>query len=107
MYLTPKPTAMPIATSLPKLRDSIKRPPPRWFRITKKITSYTTNFVLGILMINGHRADDIILLEIKLAQSFAMDVLDELMSNGEVYADVSQVKPEELVPVVEVKPVDK
>lgn len=98
---------MALATSLPKLRESIKRPPPRWFRITKKVTSYTTNFVIGILMINGHRADDIILLEIKLAQSFAMDVLDEFMSNGEVYADVSQIKESELAPVVEVKPVDK
>lgn len=95
---------MPLATSVQQVRNNSNRPSPRWFRKTKKITSYVTNLVLGILLINGHRADDIILLEIKLGQSFVMDVLDELMSNGEVYADISQIKPSEIATIVEVKP---
>lgn len=95
---------MALATSIPQLRNSINRPAPRWFRVTKKLINLTTNFTIGVLMLTGRRADDEILLIIKLAQSFTMDVLDELMSNGEVYADISQIKPSEVQPVLEVKP---
>ena len=66
--------------------QSVGKPSPRWFRITKKLVNNLTNFAIALLMIVGHRADDITLLIIKLAQSFVMDTLDTLMSNGEVYA---------------------
>lgn len=60
-------------------RNFIK-PAPRWFVITKKIINLVTNFTLAILMVVGHRADDIVLLIIKLSQSFVMDTLDSLMA---------------------------
>lgn len=91
----------------PTILQSIHKPAPRWFRIVKKLLNNTVTFVIAILMLFGHRADDTILLIIKLSQSFLMEQLDTFMSNGEVYADISQVKKSELQPVMEVKPVDK
>lgn len=72
--------------------QSINKPAPRWYRITKKMVNLLTNATITILMIEGRRADDGVLLIIKLAQSFAMDTLDTFMSNGEVYAKEDTVE---------------
>lgn len=66
--------------------NSMYKPAPKWFRIAKKIINITTTFVIALLMSFGHRSDDIVLLIIKLSQSFVMEILDTFMSNGEVYA---------------------
>ncbi len=66
--------------------SNMNKPAPKWFRITKRITNYTINFVIGIMLILGYQNDSLTLLIIKLSQSFIMEVLDTFMTNGEVYA---------------------
>lgn len=74
--------------------SNIHRPAPKTFRIIKKLLSNTINFVIAAMILFGYASDSLILLIIKLAQSFIMDQLDTLMGNGEVYAkpDTLEVK---------------
>lgn len=85
----------------------MNRPAPRWFRISKRLINNTSTFSIAILMLMGHRADDTTLLIIKLSLSFLVEQLETFLSNGEVYADISQVKKSALEPVMDVKPVEK
>lgn len=71
---------------MPIGKSSINKPAPRWFRITKKLINNITNFTIGILLITGHGEGSLVMLIIKLSQSFVMETLDTFMSNGEVYA---------------------
>lgn len=66
--------------------QSVSKPAPRWFRITKKLINNITTFTIGILLLIGYGSDSLTLLIIKLSQSFIMDTLDTFISNGEVYA---------------------
>ena len=66
--------------------DGYKKPAPRWFRLTKKILSLTLNTVITALLILGYTNDSLILLFIKLGESYLMNLFDTLLSNGEVYA---------------------
>lgn len=65
---------------------NINKPAPRWFRITKKILSNLINLTMGVLLLLGYGDSSLVLLIIKLGQSFLMDTLDTFLSNGEVYA---------------------
>lgn len=67
-------------------RTSYKKPAPRWFRLTKKILSLTLNTVITGLLILGYTNDSLILLFIKLGESYLMNLLDTLLSNGEIYS---------------------
>lgn len=82
------------------------KPAPRWFRITKKMLSNTSTFVLAVLVVIN-KTDEKTMLIIKLCESFILEQLDTLLSNGTVYADISQVKNSEKQPVQEVKPLDQ
>lgn len=66
-----------------KLMGKIYTPPPRWFIITKKLINLVTTFVVSLMMILGKRADDQILLIIKLSESFLLEVIDSLMMSSE------------------------
>lgn len=65
-----------------KIMGRMYTPPPRWFIVTRKLIGLATNFTITALMITGRRADDQMLLIIKLGQSFLMDVLDSLIADG-------------------------
>lgn len=68
------------------IKDNFSKPAPRWFRIGKKLLSNTVNFSCAILLLCGYTSESLLLLVIKLSESFVMDQLDTLMANGEVYA---------------------
>lgn len=68
------------------LRENIKKPAPRWFRLTKKIFALTINTVMTVLLLLGYGSESFILLVIKLSESYLMNLLDTILSNGEVYA---------------------
>lgn len=68
-----------------------KKPPPRWFRLTKKVLSLTLNTVITALLILGYTNDSLVLLFIKLGESYVMNLLDTLLSNGEIYAEETPV----------------
>jgi hypothetical protein len=67
-------------------KDGYKKPAPRWFRLTKKVLSLTLNTVITALLILGYTNDSLILLFIKLGESYLMNLFDTILSNGEVYA---------------------
>jgi len=67
-------------------KDSYKRPAPRWFRLTKKISALTINTVMLVLLAMGYSSESMIMLIIKLGESYLMNLLDTILSNGEVYA---------------------
>ena len=71
--------------------ESLHKPAPRWFRITKRVLNNTINFVMALLLLMGYGAESFTLLVIKLSQSFIMEQLDTFMSNGEVYAVANTV----------------
>lgn len=72
--------------------DSRNKPAPRWFRITKKLLSNTINFTMALLLLLGYTDSSLLMLVIKLSQSFVMDQLETLMSNGEVYAQANTLE---------------
>lgn len=67
--------------------NSLNKPAPRWLRISKKLISNTINFAMAILLLLGYTDSSLVMLIIKLSQSFIMDQLETFMSNGEVYAE--------------------
>ena len=67
-------------------KDSYKKPAPRWFRLTKKISALTINTVMVFLLAIGYGSESMIMLLIKLGESYLMNLLDTILSNGEVYA---------------------
>jgi len=75
--------------------SNINKPAPRWFRLTKKILSLTINTVISLLLIMGYTSESVTLLVIKLAESYLMNLLDTLLSNGEVYATYTAPGDEE------------
>jgi len=68
------------------VKDGYKKPAPRWFRLTKKISALTMNTVMLCLLAMGYSGESMVMLLIKIGESYLMNLLDTILSNGEVYA---------------------
>lgn len=75
---------------MPIKRNSYKKPAPRWFRLTKKIVSLTLNTVILVLLALGYSSESVLMLLIKIGESYLGNLFDTILSNGEVYAPDNQ-----------------
>lgn len=70
----------------PAIIRNISKPPPKWFRITNSVIKYSENFMIGWMMLKGHKEDSFWLLAVKLASSFVRSILRDILSGNEVYS---------------------
>lgn len=88
---------------------NIERPAPRWYRRFVNATilffiPMMTGVVQGLTMSSETRNVWMVAI---VAIPFLLKGIGMILGNGEVYADISQIKQSEKEPVEAVKPVDK
>ena len=71
-------------------RRNINKPAPRWFRKTKSALTILGDTAVIMLLAMGYAENSLVMLICRVGLSGALQALEAILSNGEVYAPAPQ-----------------